>query len=82
MGQHMLMECLDCGTKTAYSAVSDTCPRCDSAWREVRYDLEALSRTLQPLLSGRTFDLWRYRELLPVRNTNQVSSRTAKRLSG
>ena len=39
-------------------------------WREARYDYAALGQELPSLLSGRPFDLWRYRELLPVRNTN------------
>jgi threonine synthase len=70
----LMMECLDCGSKTLYSPTSNNCPRCDSPWREARYDLEMISRILQPLLEGRVFDLWRYRELLPVRNLNQITS--------
>ena len=68
------MECLDCGSKAPYSPLSNYCPRCDSPWREVRYDLDALSRILQPLLNGRAFDLWRYRELLPVHIPHQITS--------
>jgi threonine synthase len=70
----MIMECLDCGSKAPYSPLSNNCPQCDSPWREVRYDLDTLSRILQPLLNGRAFDLWRYRELLPVRNPHQSTS--------
>jgi threonine synthase len=69
-----MMECLDCGTLSPYSPTANNCPRCDSQWREARYDLETISRILQPLLTGRAFDLWRYRELLPIRNPNLVSS--------
>jgi threonine synthase len=69
-----MMECLDCGSMAPYSPTSNNCPRCDSAWREARYDLETISRILQPLLEGRVFDLWRYHELLPVRSLNQVTS--------
>jgi hypothetical protein len=61
-----MMECLDCGSLAPYSPTSNNCPRCDSPWREARYDLEAISRILQPLLKERVFDLWRYHELLPV----------------
>lgn len=70
----IMMECLDCGSQVPYSPTSNNCPRCDSQWREARYDLEAISRILQPLLKERVFDLWRYRELLPVWNPNQVTS--------
>jgi threonine synthase len=70
----IILECLDCGSQVPYSPTSNNCPRCDSQWREVRYDLEAISRTMQPLLKERAFDLWRYHELLPVWNPNQVTS--------
>ena len=74
MALQIMMECLDCGSQVPYSPTSNNCPRCDSQWREARYDLEAISRILQPLLKERVFDLWRYRELLPVWNPNQVTS--------
>ncbi len=70
----VLMECLDCGSIAPFSPTANNCPRCDSAWREARYDLDTISRILQPLLDGRVFDLWRYHELLPVRSLNQVTS--------
>ena len=41
----------------------------------VRYDLEAISRALdRDALSERARDFWRYRELLPVRNTHNIVS--------
>jgi threonine synthase len=64
------VECLDCGHQAPLSATAFTCPKCGSYWREARYDYAALSNTLQSLLAGRPFDLWRYRELLPVQNPN------------
>jgi threonine synthase len=38
------------------------------------YDLQAIGAELPGLLPGRQFDLWRYRELLPVRNPIQSLS--------
>jgi len=35
-------------------------------WREARYDYDRLSTTLAQRLVSRPFDIWRYRELLPV----------------
>jgi threonine synthase len=52
-----------------FPATTD-CPRCGSQWREATYDYEAIAKTLPLQLPGRPFDLWRYRELLPVRNAN------------
>ena len=74
MSSHVKVECLDCGYQAPYFPTSYTCPRCGSQWREARYDYETIGRTLLSLLPGRPFDLWRYRELLPVHGPNQVIS--------
>lgn len=65
-----VLKCLDCGHVAPYFPTSTSCPRCGSQWREAEYDYETLAKTLPLQLQGRPFDLWRYRELLPVRNTN------------
>ncbi|RPI34305.1 MAG: pyridoxal-phosphate dependent enzyme, partial [Chloroflexota bacterium] len=70
LSSQILVECLDCGHLAPYYPTAYSCPRCDSQWREARYDFDTISRTLLALLPGRPFDLWRYRELLPVRNPN------------
>jgi threonine synthase len=64
------IECIDCGEQTAYLPSSKTCPRCTSEWLQAQYDFENLSRRLPELLAGRPFDLWRYRELLPIFDHN------------
>lgn len=68
-----VVRCIDCGHEAPYSPSSANCPRCNSQWREARYDLEAIAQTLPIQLPARPFDLWRYRELLPVRNPNPAS---------
>ena len=65
-----VIKCLDCGHTAPYFPTSTNCPRCNSQWREAEYDYETLAKTLPLQLPGRPFDLWRYRELLPVRNPN------------
>src|SRR5512142_602569 len=65
-----VVKCLDCGHVSPYFPASTSCPRCGSQWREAEYDYETLAKTLPLQLPGRAFDLWRYRELLPVRNSN------------
>jgi len=65
-----VIKCLDCGHTAPYFPTSTQCPRCNSQWREAEYDYETLAKTLPLQLPGRSFDLWRYRELLPVRNPN------------
>ena len=65
-----IIKCLDCGHNAPYYPTSTTCPKCNSQWREAEYDYEIIGKTLPAKLASRPFDLWRYRELLPVRNPN------------
>ncbi len=64
------IKCLDCGHNAPYFPNSISCPRCESQWREAEYDLAPIAATLLQQLPARPFDLWRYAELLPVRNPN------------
>ncbi len=64
------IRCLDCGQTAPYYPTSINCPRCNSQWREAEYDYDVIKETMPPQLPGRPFDLWRYRELLPIRNPN------------
>jgi len=63
-------ECLDCKFQAPYSPYQLACPQCGSQWREARYDYEKLGQTLPALLAHRPFNLWRYRELLPIDEYN------------
>ncbi len=65
-----IIKCVDCGHNAPYYPTSTTCPKCNSQWREAEYDYEIIGKTLPAKLATRPFDLWRYRELLPVRNPN------------
>lgn len=64
------VKCLDCGHTAPYSPTSINCPRCESQWRDMVYDYDSISRVMTSQLTGRPFDMWRYRELLPVRSPN------------
>jgi threonine synthase len=70
MPSHFIVECIDCGYKTAYSPSTDLCPGCGGTWREARYEYKSLGPQFTRLASTRPFDLWRYRELLPIRRLN------------
>ncbi len=65
-----IVRCIDCGHTAPYFPTSINCPRCNSQWREAEYDYETIAKGLLLQLPARLFDLWRYRELLPVRNPN------------
>jgi threonine synthase len=67
-----VVKCLDCGHTTPYYPASVNCPRCNSQWRDVEYDYDAIAKTMPAQIAGRPFDMWRYRELLPVRSPNPV----------
>jgi threonine synthase len=51
------------------------CPRCGKVLF-ARYDLDAIKRSVLPQdFAGRRWDLWRYRELLPVAEERNIVSR-------
>jgi threonine synthase len=74
MASHFIIECLDCGHRTPFIASASDCPNCHSTWREAIYDYNRLSKSLLLQVTGRPFDLWRYRELLPVRTIDPTIS--------
>lgn len=61
-----VIKCLDCGRESLYHPLAYQCAQCGSQWREAIYDLEAAAETLSTELHKRSFDLWRYREVLPI----------------
>lgn len=65
-----IIKCLDCGHYMPYHPTSTSCPKCSSQWREAEYDYELIGKSLPALLGKRSSSLWRYRELLPVREPN------------
>lgn len=62
------LECGRCGRTYDAGRLWNLCPECGKPLL-ARYDLRAAARTLSPSdLAGREPSLWRYRELLPVRD--------------
>jgi threonine synthase len=61
------VECKQCGHQQAYEPfVAAACKQCGSGWLEARYDYEAFKREILRGLPGRSFNLWRYHEVLPL----------------
>ncbi len=50
--------------------VQCTAHNCNSQWRAAEYDMAEVSKTFPAQIKERPFDLWRYSELLPIRNPN------------
>ena len=67
-------ECLDCGHRSPYSPNQLNCPSCTSQWLEARYDYPVIGPQLATIVERRPFNLWRYRELLPVFEYNPILS--------
>jgi threonine synthase len=65
-----VIRCLDCGHAAPFNPSSMHCPQCNSQWREAEYDMEDVAKTFPLEIKERPFDLWRYKELLPIRNPN------------
>lgn len=65
-----VIRCLDCGHAAPFMPRSMHCPNCNSQWREAEYNLEEVAKTFPAALKDRSFDLWRYRELLPIHAPN------------
>jgi threonine synthase len=63
------IECPTCLYREALGRPLLICPSCAGEWLDARYDYEALAEGRLPsLLSGRPFTMWRYWELLPLRD--------------
>lgn len=67
---HVMLECIDCGLRSPYSPTDYICTGCGSQWREARYAYEKIGPLLPGLAAGRSNDLWRYREVLPLKAPN------------
>ena len=68
-------ECSRCGEKHDANEIQNICRKCDSGPLLVRYDLESVTDTLKPAdLICRDADMWRYHELLPVNDTENIVS--------
>jgi threonine synthase len=68
------LECANCGLRHESAVLQNLCVECSKPLL-VRYDLDAAGQTLnQESLKTRESSLWRYREVLPVSDWNNVVS--------
>jgi threonine synthase len=72
MAAHFVVECIDCGTLSPYSPRVAVCPKCNSGWRQARYDYKTLAKTFALELRERPFHFWRYLDLLPISNAANI----------
>jgi len=62
------LECAACGHRTPYIRPLQACERCGGKWIDARYDYGDVREQWPAILRERPFDMWRYRELLPLRD--------------
>lgn len=67
-----ILECPRCGQRSTFTQAPNACPNCKSDYLEVHYDLDAIKRDALPRWPERPFSLWRYAELLPLRNPDNI----------
>jgi threonine synthase len=72
MEKRMWVECPACGYQDQVARPSLSCPSCGGDWLDMRYDYSALKDRLPNLLATRPFTMWRYWDLLPLRNPANV----------
>ncbi|MGC9522981.1 MAG: pyridoxal-phosphate dependent enzyme [Anaerolineae bacterium] len=70
----MQMACGRCQHRQAYTLPTPSCDACGHDWMDVIYDYERIRQLWPEILQRRPFSMWRYRELLPLRNDDyQIS---------
>ncbi len=68
------LECSSCGYRAPSGPPLIACPQCGKQWFEARYPYAELANKLPALIGSRPHTMWRYRELLPLRNdANMIS---------
>ncbi len=73
--KNITLECTNCATKTDFHEFTGACPNCGETLVEARYDMDQIN--VQQWLADlkmRPGNLWRYHEVLPIYDTNNVVS--------
>ncbi len=69
MATPIVLECNSCGAQQPYEPfVLPLCAKCGSQWMEARYDYVAFKREILRGLPGRPANMWRYSDVLPLKN--------------
>lgn len=73
-----MIVCKKCHHEDVYTSPQATCAHCGAAWLDAKYDLQTLrnedgaTTTWTTQLMQRSASLWRYRELLPVYDDENI----------
>lgn len=68
MDTYPRIQCIRCGYGEPFTRSLERCPQCEGDWLDVIYDYPRVARIWQRELPRRPQTMWRYRELLPLRD--------------
>jgi threonine synthase len=68
------LRCPQCEYQQRFTRPLAECPQCGNEWLEAAYDEHKAVKDWPQALAGRPASLWRYRELLPVKNDTNIIS--------
>jgi threonine synthase len=69
MAAPQFLKCVICGEQQPYEPfVPAICKNCNSQWLEAHYDYDAFKREILRGLPGRPSNMWRYQDVLPLKN--------------
>lgn len=68
------IHCARCGYQEHFYRALEQCPRCGGDWLDIVYDYDRIAHIWREELPGRPNTMWRYWELLPLRDSaNRIS---------
>lgn len=74
MSQPFSVRCRACHHQTPYTQPYTACPQCGQSWLDAVYDLNTVAQQWPANLANYGASLWRYRDLLPIRNPANIVS--------
>jgi len=60
------LECAECGYRDPFTHPTKACKRCGGEWLDARYEYDKVRERWPEILRDRSFNMWRYQELLPL----------------
>ena len=74
MQKEITLKCASCGHKTPYQLKLGNCPKCGGDWLDPLYNLAEAREVWLKELATRPGTMWRYWELLPLLNKQNIIS--------
>lgn len=74
MNKQFAIRCIACGHTTGYTSMITSCPQCGGEWLDPIYNLIETAAIWDTELFQRDHHMWRYWELLPVLNQENIVS--------